>query len=96
VRDYIHVSDVARGLADIALGETRGVFNLGTGTGTSVADLLGKLIRLRGQSGRTVISQVLADSKPSTLILDSSKMRTSFGWRPIVALSDGLGKLLKD
>ena len=41
VRDYIHVNDVSEGLLYIATNHLLGTYNLGTGTGTSVKQILG-------------------------------------------------------
>jgi len=93
VRDYIHVRDIARGLADLALGASEGIYNLGTGIGTSVGELAALLLMQAGEEARQVVPLVHGD-RPSWLVLDPSRMKTTFGWEPTVSLLQGLKDLL--
>lgn len=93
VRDFIWVDDVARGLADMALDTTSGVFNLGTGIGTSIRDLAELAVRLAGPRRRELLP-----SHPSQIVnvrvLDITGTTAAFGWRPVVSLEQGLGLLI--
>lgn len=93
VRDFIHVLDVARGLVRLAMGVESGLFNLGTGKGTSVLDLARLILKIAGQEGRDVISKDSGRSG-SCLILDPSKMNRFFGWKTRVELKEGLKVLV--
>lgn len=93
VRDYIHVQDVARGLACLALCKSQGIFNLGTGVGTSVGELAAMLLRQVGQEGRPVV-QLAHGRRPSWMILDPHRMKATFGWAPTIQLEQGLKDLL--
>lgn len=92
VRDYIHVQDVARGLAYLALCKGQGIFNLGTGIGTSVGELAAMLLRQVGQEGRPVV-QLAHGQRPSWVILDPHRMKATFGWAPTIQLEQGLKDL---
>jgi len=94
VRDYVHVTDVARGLADMALGKATGIFNLGTGTGITVGQLTACLARYAGEEGRAIVPRV-TNHQPSTLVLDPSKMSETFGWKAQVELPDGVKELVE-
>lgn len=92
IRDYIHVQDVARGLAYLALCKSQGIFNLGTGVGTSVGELAAMLLRQVGQEGRPVV-QLAHGQWPSWMILDPHRMKATFGWAPTIQLEQGLKDL---
>ncbi|MFF5157113.1 UDP-glucose 4-epimerase GalE [Streptomyces sp. NPDC000348] len=83
VRDYIHVMDVAEGhrVAVEHLDDRTGmrVFNLGTGTGTSVLQLVAAF---EEASGRPVPYRI-ADRRAgdvATLVADASEVARAWGW----------------
>ncbi|MCF4136662.1 UDP-glucose 4-epimerase GalE [Streptomyces sp. Tue 6430] len=83
VRDYIHVMDVAEGhrIAVERLDDRAGmrVFNLGTGTGTSVLQLVAAF---REASGRSVPCRIV-DRRPgdvAELVADASAVAAAWGW----------------
>ncbi|MGW0769948.1 UDP-glucose 4-epimerase GalE [Streptomyces sp. NPDC002676] len=91
VRDYIHVMDVAEGHR-VALGHLDDdtgmrVFNLGTGTGTSVLELVAAF---REASGHPVPYQV-AGRRPgdvAALVADASAVAAAWGWTTTRDLTD--------
>lgn len=94
IRDFVHVRDVARGLVELALTRSRGIFNLGTGIGTSVAELAAVLARQAGQEGRSV-EATMPNASRSHLVLDPTKMRDALGWEAKIRLPEGLEDLLR-
>jgi UDP-glucose 4-epimerase len=87
-RDYVYAGDVARAsLAAAALDG--GVFNIGTGTETSVVELYDLCRRVAG-------SELEAEHAPARLgelqrsVLDVSLAERELGWRPERSLEDGL------
>src|SRR5262249_17891796 len=88
VRDYVFVGDVVRATL-AAAGYQGGVFNVGTGVGTSVSELgEGR----RGAVGREFevehAGERLGDLKRS--VLDPERAGRELGWSPQTALEDGL------
>jgi len=85
IRDYIHVSDLADAhvlAADHALpGQGVSVFNLGTGRGTSVAEIIAEVAR---QIGRPVPTRQAPRraGDPAALVADGGRARAELGWRP--------------
>lgn len=84
VRDYLHVVDLARGhikALDYAAGHTGAeVFNLGTGRGTSVLELLSVFTRVTGKP----VPFVIGPRRPGDLAgiwADASKAERLLGWR---------------
>ena len=84
VRDYIHVLDLADAhilaLAALERG-VQGVFNLGSGTGFSVNDVIAVAEKVTGQSIRRVIAP-RRPGDPATLVASSRRAQELLGWRP--------------
>ena len=83
VRDYIHVVDLARGhvaAISYAVNHTgTEVFNLGTGTGYSVLDMVKSFERVNGVS----VPHKIAPRRPgdlATCYADPAKSRDLLGW----------------
>lgn len=94
VRDFLWIEDAARGLADMALGTSSDVFNLGSGTSVSVGEVARLALDIAGQSDRRVVA-TQPSRKVSSLSLDISATTSTFGWSPRVPLSRGLASLLR-
>lgn len=98
VRDYIHLRDVCTAFSlALARRSSFDVFNIGTGQGTSVDELIALL---RDVSGiRPVVERVpgtpAAERLPRWVVLDASKARDVLGWQPTVSLREGLEELWK-
>jgi UDP-glucose 4-epimerase len=87
-RDYVYAGDVARATL-AAVGSEGGVFNVGTGAETSVADLYEHCRRVAGSA----LDAVEAPARLGELqrsVLDVSLARRELGWRPEVSLEEGL------
>lgn len=93
VRDYIHVMDLAQGhldalhwLATLPAGQID-AFNLGTGTGYSVLQLVEAFKQVSGRP----IPYRMVDRRPGDVALcyaDVEKACNSFGWRATRGLAD--------
>jgi len=87
-RDYVYVGDVAAATL-AAADHDGGVFNVGTGTETSVVELYE---RIQGVS-RIERAAELAPPRPGELqrsVLDPSLAARELGWKPERSLDDGL------
>lgn len=88
VRDYIHVDDLAH--AHITAMESSipsGIYNLGTDTGTSNAQIIDAARAITGKS----ITVSIADPRegdPAMLTADASKFLSVSGWKPQWKLED--------
>ena len=89
VRDYVHVDDAVEA-AVLALAAGRaGVFNIGTGTARSVAEVFEALAAAAGYEGEPVH----APARPGELArscLDARLAARALGWRPRVAFAEGV------
>jgi len=88
-RDFIHVSDVCRGLIAGAksnnpqLGE---IYNIGSGTNYSVNDIADMVSRARAHTlAHTHIPSRMGEARIT--LADISKIKSSLGWEPHVSLS---------
>ncbi len=91
VRDYIHVVDLAAGhvkAVDYALGHTGAeVFNLGTGIGYSVLDLVHAFEKASGVTIPYVIAPRRAGDI-ATCYSDPSKAERVLGWKAVHGIDD--------
>jgi UDP-glucose 4-epimerase len=95
-RDYIYVSDVARGLLAVAEGATRPyrVYNVGTGQEHSVEEIVAHLAAVSGRPLRVAVDP--ARVRPSDrmhLLCDLTRTGGELGWRPEHTLASGLDAL---
>jgi UDP-glucose 4-epimerase len=87
-RDYVYAGDVARASL-AAAGRPGGVFNVGTGTETSVVELYSLCRAVAGSSLEAVEAPArLGELQRS--VLDVSLAERELGWRPEVPLEEGL------
>jgi UDP-glucose 4-epimerase len=85
VRDYVHVSDIARAhiLALRQLGEKAGcrAYNLGTGSGYSVLEVIDAVCRISGVDIPVVFSGP-RPGDPPVLVADASLAKKELCWEP--------------
>ncbi|MGZ6244106.1 MAG: UDP-glucose 4-epimerase GalE, partial [Candidatus Binataceae bacterium] len=84
VRDFTHVSDIARGHVDALkfLDTTNfGVFNLGNGHGHSIRAVIAAAEAATGRPIPTTIGPRRQGDPPS-LVADATAARTTLGWQP--------------
>lgn len=93
-RDFLWISDAARAMALMAMGEATGVFNIGSGQGVSIRELANLVLDAAGQAGRPVES-ASASNRFSKLVVDIAQTREVFGWYPAVTLVEGISTLVK-
>ncbi|WP_040867851.1 UDP-glucose 4-epimerase GalE [Nocardia exalbida] len=84
VRDYIHIRDLAQAhLLALATAEagTHRIYNLGSGTGFSVREVISACERVTGLP-ITAQDAPRRPGDPATLIASSERAVTELGWRP--------------
>ncbi|GAB7192226.1 UDP-glucose 4-epimerase GalE [Kineococcus sp. NUM-3379] len=84
IRDYVHVLDLAKAhlVALDALGggeHPHDVFNVGTGTGASVREVIDAVRAVSGREVEPVVHQRRAGDPPK-LVADVSRIRETLGW----------------
>jgi UDP-glucose-4-epimerase GalE len=91
IRDYIHVEDLAdahvRSIGYLAAGSPSRAFNIGTGVGTSVMEVIRSTQRVSGLPvPYEVVSRRVGD--PVAIYADPSAATTELGWVPQHDLDD--------
>jgi UDP-glucose 4-epimerase len=85
IRDYVHVSDLAEGhslaLEYLRKGGTSDFINLGTGTGSSVFEVIEKARKVTGREIQ-VRCEPRRAGDPSRLVADSTKAKALLDWNP--------------
>jgi len=91
-RDYIYVADVAEAFAKAVMYEgERSVFNISSGVGTSLNELIAVMERVIGK----VITRNHLPARSfdvHTSVLDNTLAKQELGWQPRISLEDGVAK----
>lgn len=94
VRDYLYIDDLIELMLATVSSSATGVFNAGSGTGTTVLEALSCVARVMGCERRV-------DFMPSRafdvarIVLDVDAARQEFGWSPSTPLELGIEKTVK-
>jgi UDP-glucose 4-epimerase len=85
IRDYIHVTDLARAhvlaLKGLESGDAYKFYNLGTETGSSVSEVVAAVERVSGKP----VPATFGDRRPGDpprLVASAAKIRGELGWKP--------------
>ena len=92
IRDFLWVDDAAQAVCAIAKNKSTGIFNVGSGRGTSIRQLV-RLAQVTSGSDQEVIGLRNAE-RPSYLVLDISETERSINWIPQICLADGVLRLV--
>ncbi len=96
IRDYIHVSDLAEAhiyaIENLLAGGKSDVFNVGTGAGHSVKEVLTAVERVTGKKVPFKMGP-RREGDPPSLVADSNKLQRVLGWKPAFT---GLDKIVSD
>ncbi len=95
VRDYIHVADLAdahlRALRYLREGGGTNIFNLGSGSGFSVSEIVAAARRVLDRSDFAPGTEPRRAGDPAVLIADSRKAQQVLGWRPQRGIEQMIG-----
>lgn len=95
VRDYVYVTDIASGIiAVLDQGRMNQCYNIGTGIGKSIDEVLSSLFNLAKPFGFKPKIKILPKRSydVSANILDSTKIFKDTGWKVNISFEDGLKK----
>ncbi len=84
IRDYTHIDDLAQAhllALQSAIPGKHEIFNLGTGTGFSVREIVSAVEQVTGQAV-AVIESPRRDGDPPQLVASSAKAQQELGWEP--------------
>ncbi len=86
-RDFIYVEDAARAVLQLMRTESSGDVNLGTGTATSVAEIVAIL---RAVSGFSIDDEDRQVNGPSEFRCDTTRLNSLIDWKPEYSIDQGL------
>ena len=90
VRDYLHVSDVASAFAALLVSDIQGPINIGSGFGTKLRDIVGKIDEKIGNDGLLdIATKPSALNEPPIIISDTTRL-DNIGWKPTYDIDSGL------
>jgi GDP-4-dehydro-6-deoxy-D-mannose reductase len=97
VRDFSDVRDVVRAYRVLATeGRAGETYNVASGTGTVIRDLIDMIMEIAGVSAEVISSQPAAgDNQPRSLIGDARKL-IALGWRPTFSLRQTVADTLQE
>ena len=84
VRDYVHVRDLAEAhllAMDSLANQTQAVYNLGSGQGFTVREVIESARRVTGRE-IPVIEEPRRPGDPAVLVASSDKIKRELGWKP--------------
>jgi UDP-glucose 4-epimerase len=91
IRDYIHVQDLAlahlAALKKVESGYISQVYNVGSGKGYSVKEMMDQISKSIGRDINPEVSQARAGDSPK-LIASIDKIREQLGWSPKASLEE--------
>ncbi len=91
VRDFVYIDDCVEAWLKALQANTSGTYNVGTGVGTSVQELIAILIRELDLPAETIISEsgpTLGDQR--SMIADRASIARDLGWVPATDLATGI------
>lgn len=93
IRDYIHVSDTAKGIVSAAeFGAPGDIYNIGTGVGRNNKEILDIISQHATKEGLAVNIKLLP---PRSLdvpanVLDNTRLESISGWKPEISIEEGI------
>jgi len=96
IRDFIHINDVVSAIKlALHMNKEFNIFNIGSGKGTSIIELLTMISELFGNELSYIEEESIStDYLPKVNILDTSKAREELGWDAKISLQAGLAMML--
>ena len=91
LRDYVYAGDIAQAHLDVLNLKGLHIYNIGSGKGILMKDLLKQIENAAGKKAN-VVQKGKREGDPMKLLADTSLIKKEVGWVPKVRLEDGLQK----
>jgi UDP-glucose 4-epimerase len=96
VRDLVHVDDVSAAWQHAIEHPVSGAFNIGTGVGTTVRDLIARLLATLGLPSDQPVRELAASrGDQQAVCADIMRACQVLGWEPTISLEDGLESMAR-
>lgn len=93
-RDYVYIGDVLEAVRAVFVPSVEGIFNVGTGTETTVNEIFTRLKELTNSRCQEIHGPA-KEGEQIRSVLDASKLEKETDWAPGVSLSEGLDETVK-
>jgi len=90
IRDYLHVNDVASAFVALLKSDIQGPVNIGSGSGTTLKDVVGKIEKKINKFGCLKINSKPITKNEAPIIIADTKRINNIGWKPIYDIESGL------
>ncbi|MEM7336665.1 MAG: NAD-dependent epimerase/dehydratase family protein [Chloroflexota bacterium] len=96
-RDFVYVSDVVEAMVTSAHVKSvnRQIINIGSGIERSIDDVVNRIESVTGKKAHRLYNEEKQSGVPR-LVADISRAQTLLGFRPLVGLSAGLKRMLRE
>jgi UDP-glucose 4-epimerase len=92
VKDYIYITDLVNGIFKAAVSRTtHRIFNIGSGTGISINDIINRIAYVTGQPASFRYCSANAYDV-TNIYLDISRAVEELSWKPSISLDEGLAR----
>lgn len=96
LRDFVFAEDVAQCLISLLKNGRAGTYNVGSGTATSLKEVLSKIGDIIGSRHLIDFGALSSPAwEPDVLVADVSKLKNELQWLPDTPLTDGLSKTIE-
>jgi nucleoside-diphosphate-sugar epimerase len=89
-RDYLDVRDAGAAIAGLATSSATGLFDVASGDAPAVADIARALAAAADRTGLLRLGALPSPDEAALIVGDPAPLRAATGWRPKIALADGL------
>ncbi|PZS24685.1 MAG: hypothetical protein DLM58_24105 [Pseudonocardiales bacterium] len=93
VRDFLHVDDVADGLVHALFARRPGVYNICSGQGATLSQVLTELADVLGDSSLLKFGRLMRGEHDPDVVVGSNASLTGLGWRPSHNLTNTLSSV---
>ncbi len=96
VKSYIHIRDISKGeLAILGKGRMGAIYNLSPDQGVSVRNVVETICKRMGKNFNEAATMVAErPGQDAAYVIDSSRARKEFGWKPAISLEQGLSDVV--
>lgn len=96
VRDFVHVDDVADALVALVGSEAQGAFNVGSGVGRTLREVVAEIVKQVGLADHVIFgARQPPAGDPPHVVADISRIRRELGWQPKVGIEAGIASAIE-
>jgi nucleoside-diphosphate-sugar epimerase len=94
IRDFLYVEDVASAFAALVESRAMGCFDIGSGEGVPLRNVLLTLEKLAGREDVVGFGETPERDEPASIVADAQRLRDETDWQPSYELREGLERTL--